>query len=428
MLGAAPKGGAVINNSPQGITLLNFNFLRRVRNILEEQRRYELPLWARVCSWYRALPTRRRHWRQRVFSYLWKRQRQRKWVAPVCVEEALTSPATHGLSRYQELLAPVPVVLTPEECSTHQLPAQFCSDAPLLSRRAFVCQFAQPRFHPGEGLLVTRAGNVLNDSLFMPSRGSVSKVLGTPMPNEVPVVEGLCSSVWGIFDHNIYHWLVDALPRLSSLEMAIERPLTVLMPDTASSYHLESLKLCLPDNMEVQVLPSRQWVEVECFVFPSYVTQPQCLHLSVSHSTLLRQRVWQRLELSTEPTRASRIYVSRRKANSRRVVNEEEVKAMLEPLGFSFYDLEDLTFSEKVRLFYDAQIVVAPHGAGLSHILFSRETQVIELSTAFLPLHCFFLSRSLGHNYTRLLSPPLQSSDIQVSVAELEKAVAACFS
>lgn len=51
----------------------------------------------------------------------------------------------------------------------------------------------------------------------------------------------------------------------------------------------------------------------------------------------------------------------------------------MSPLGFVAYTLEDMSFSDQVRLLSQAEMVVAAHGAGLTNIIFSQNLIVIEL-------------------------------------------------
>ncbi|NEQ29119.1 MAG: glycosyltransferase family 61 protein, partial [Microcoleus sp. SIO2G3] len=76
----------------------------------------------------------------------------------------------------------------------------------------------------------------------------------------------------------------------------------------------------------------------------------------------------------------SRLYISRRCARYRRVLNEDAVIDLLRPAGFVPVLLEALSFAEQVALFAQAEAIVAPHGSGLTNLAFCRpQTTVIEL-------------------------------------------------
>lgn len=75
-----------------------------------------------------------------------------------------------------------------------------------------------------------------------------------------------------------------------------------------------------------------------------------------------------------------RIYVDRRGSRMRPLVNEDAVVAALEARGFEAVRLEGLAPAEQAALFRDAEIVVAPHGAGLTNLGFAQPgCRVVEL-------------------------------------------------
>jgi len=67
-----------------------------------------------------------------------------------------------------------------------------------------------------------------------------------------------------------------------------------------------------------------------------------------------------------------RIYISRngQTTRGRQIINEQELIARLRPLGFSVIDPGTMPLAEQIACFSHASIVVGPHGAGLTNILF----------------------------------------------------------
>jgi hypothetical protein len=74
------------------------------------------------------------------------------------------------------------------------------------------------------------------------------------------------------------------------------------------------------------------------------------------------------------------IYVSRNDAK-RKVINENELfEKVLDKFNFKRVCLSQLTFAEQVNIFYNANMIIAPHGAGLVNLIFCKsDTKVIEL-------------------------------------------------
>lgn len=71
--------------------------------------------------------------------------------------------------------------------------------------------------------------------------------------------------------------------------------------------------------------------------------------------------------------------ISRSDACSRRIVNEDEIISLLSDFDFERVELSTLSFYQQVQLFRCAEIVIAPHGAGLANIIFSTQVILLEV-------------------------------------------------
>jgi capsular polysaccharide biosynthesis protein len=78
--------------------------------------------------------------------------------------------------------------------------------------------------------------------------------------------------------------------------------------------------------------------------------------------------------------RTQRIYISRITAKHRRIINESEIIDFLRKLNFQICLLENLSILEQAALLASAEAVVAPHGGGLTNLVFcQKRSKVIEL-------------------------------------------------
>lgn len=76
-------------------------------------------------------------------------------------------------------------------------------------------------------------------------------------------------------------------------------------------------------------------------------------------------------------------YISRSRAQVRRVTNESEVLEGLKRLGISVYWMEDLSFIDQIKLFAESELITGPHGAAYSFAIFSSpKTTLYEIYTA----------------------------------------------
>ena len=100
-----------------------------------------------------------------------------------------------------------------------------------------------------------------------------------------------------------------------------------------------------------------------------------------------------------------RLYLSRRSASSRRVLNEDALLVELKRRGFQVVEAEWLTVSEQMSIFDGANVVIAAHGAGLANISFSNPGLfLLELHPGQYQDSSHWLQAlSLGHEYSYLL-------------------------
>jgi capsular polysaccharide biosynthesis protein len=167
-------------------------------------------------------------------------------------------------------------------------------------------------------------------------------------------------------------------------------------PTDAERFLLERY---LPDNVEIFEVPDNQYIDPETLIFPCFLTRRTMAYLPPSY---LRDMLPHFLPKRPRNKR-HRIFISRRKGprgELRIIQNESMLYDRLKAVGFVRYYLEDLSFSEQIELFYDAEAVVAAHGAGLANLIFAENITLVELHPAkmIIPTY-YYLSKSLGHQY-----------------------------
>jgi capsular polysaccharide biosynthesis protein len=85
-----------------------------------------------------------------------------------------------------------------------------------------------------------------------------------------------------------------------------------------------------------------------------------------------------------------RIYISRQDAPNRKLGNEAEIEQLAESFGFEVLTLSSMKLEDQFHHFYNADIVLGPHGAGLSNMIFCRPgAKIIELSSSNYKSLCF---------------------------------------
>jgi capsular polysaccharide biosynthesis protein len=119
------------------------------------------------------------------------------------------------------------------------------------------------------------------------------------------------------------------------------------------------------------------------------------------------------------------VYVSRRKDPKRALGNEDEVEAAMQHQGLTVLYMHDLSFDDQIALFSSAELIVAPHGAGLANLAWAeRIRRVIEIFPTGYFNDCYArLSQTVGAEYRYVMSKSDQDSDGLVPVEEVTAAV-----
>jgi capsular polysaccharide biosynthesis protein len=121
-----------------------------------------------------------------------------------------------------------------------------------------------------------------------------------------------------------------------------------------------------------------------------------------------------------------RIFVSRKLASSRRILNEEEIFELLQHHHFHSVCLEEMSFNEQLRLFARASHVIAAHGSGLTNLLFSNRPKVLELFASGHGIRSdyFQICLALGHDYHPIVCPSENGkNDFRIDLNQLCQAL-----
>lgn len=242
---------------------------------------------------------------------------------------------------------------------------------------------------------------------------------GLPRPERVAGTLAVLSSQ---AHQRYFHWMTDVLPRIELLRRA-DVAVDHYAVNLQAPFQRETLAwLGLPPDRLIDLSREGQIVadRLAAPSLPGEIGAPTWETCRFLRETFLRGAADRRPEL--------RLYVRRRDALTRRVVNEEEVLAALVPLGFEAVDLERLSVAAQVDLFARAAVVVGPHGAGMTNLVFCPPgAGLVEFMprTYFNP--CFeILAGHVGARYRRLPAESVSAKthDQWMDPAVLERALA----
>ncbi|WP_017661586.1 tetratricopeptide repeat protein [Baaleninema simplex] len=293
-------------------------------------------------------------------------------------------------------------------------------------------------------------------------------------------VNGTVAVLCGLSANVYFHWMVDILPRLDILrrsgfpEGEIDWFYVNSIDKPFQQQTLELLGVPLQKVIESDRHPHLQATRLVVPSFPSHIgwatpqsidflrstflplaeaTPPPLFSTQRSHD-FLRSTFLPLAEATPPPlfsTQRSqpenelpeRIYISRQQAKYRKIVNEAEIIDCLNVYGFVPVALENYSIAEQVRWFANAKAIVAPHGAGLTNLVFCQTGAIsIELfSPNYIRYYYWSIGRylQLDHYYIvgksfrcdplrQLLYPDSLTEDFWVEVETLKKLLDRLFS
>lgn len=179
---------------------------------------------------------------------------------------------------------------------------------------------------------------------------------------------------------NYYHFIVDSCLRYVDLpaQGAVDAQTKIICRNEPTTWQMMYLEL-LGIRPEQIVVSARKLLKINNLTISSsrrqrFAISPQAIR---SFNTAIRAGV----DISQiEP--CEKFYISRSLSKLRQVENEEALTAHLTARGFRVVHLENMSPQEQIALFSEAKYIVAPHGAGLTNLIYANAPNVIELIPA----------------------------------------------
>jgi hypothetical protein len=349
---------------------------------------------------------------------------QRLFNGRIFFNEPLTVDANRHLVSNFTMLHPAEVLDFGDPATDRFLRnCQYIEDGKLPRGNIFVCEVEGARFYPELGLVFDRNWHPLLESILYLAR--LNNFRRRLHPRNVVKRAGTFSSINHIFHQNNWHWTVDSLAQLHSLERFMDgKPLTLLMPESLRDHQRQNLAILLPENFTVEYVAPEQWLEVDRFILPSYVSSQANGYLPPGYFESLRNRTFTSLNVSPPAKATGRYYISRSRAAHRRVVNEPEIVSLLAAFGFEPIWMEDLNLRQQVELMLQAESIISAHGAGLGCMLYGNDLKVCVLYPEARPAGYFYtMARGLGHQHFQTNADVREDDDFHVDADALRRVI-----
>ncbi len=167
---------------------------------------------------------------------------------------------------------------------------------------------------------------------------------------------------------NFFHWMLDVLPRFWFNDAFPEmKNMTIILPDNIQTPYWEEFLKIIGKERSYYICKDGP-ISCKRAYIPSLSSG-----CSPKQIKFVEKFLTESFGVSTSPTRKKKIYISRTDAEKRKIRNEDDVLEVLEEYGFEKVILTELSMKEQIELFREVDIVVAPHGAGNSNMIFADE-------------------------------------------------------
>ncbi|MGB3532296.1 MAG: tetratricopeptide repeat protein [Microcoleaceae cyanobacterium] len=226
-----------------------------------------------------------------------------------------------------------------------------------------------------------------------------------------------------------YHWMLDLLPRIALLkQQRLYKNIDYFVVNRyQTAYEKSTLDIIgIPQD---KIIESVQFPHIKAsnLIIPS----PIQTSLTPQPWTIQYLRQYFISDFSYNLPDSSRIYISRIQAKKRNIHNEETIINLLKTYGFEILDFECISIDKQVKIMANAEVVIAPHGSGLTNLVFCQPgTKVIEiLSPSWLNYCYWMLSQACQLDYFYLAgessianpSKPAQYQDYYVNIKKLQQ-------
>ena len=253
------------------------------------------------------------------------------------------------------------------------------------------------------------------------SKNNIVMEIGTPRFKRKIYGSVLSLLSGGGANKNYFHWLYDVLPRIGIYEKSYNKENInfYLFPDIDLKFQKETINLL--GIKKKQILSSRIFRHIVCDQI--IVTDHP---YNFTNNTLVDQEnvpswisSWLREKfLTNQNDHSQKIYIDRsdyeNNFENRGIVNEDALKKMLNNFGFKFIKLANISFSDQVKIFNSAKIIIGLHGAGLANLAFCKpQTKVIEFRTLSTPSLYENIAKKNNLEYISLKYKPIQNEDKQ---------------
>jgi capsular polysaccharide biosynthesis protein len=235
--------------------------------------------------------------------------------------------------------------------------------------------------------IIHHNGELVSESLYMwPQKQAAELILGAGEPDVSDAPLAYMAGNAGY--RNYYHWTLQCLAGLALIPLLRLPGEFRLITPPLNRWQKRSLELAGFSKSHWEPLAPGQLRKFSKLIYPSLLSGASAVRpwpgIRPFFSAI-------RDQVTSGKPGDGLIYISRKDSIRRRLLNEDDLCAALQGVGFTIVTLTGMSLDEQIETFATARLIVAQHGGGLANLVYCRPgTTVLELNPSHYINNCFF--------------------------------------
>ncbi|WP_346960002.1 glycosyltransferase family 61 protein [uncultured Arthrobacter sp.] len=226
----------------------------------------------------------------------------------------------------------------------------------------------------GNGFVVSTADGLVRESRYLVK--NLERRVELSLRDETVVLDD--SIAWIIAGNassksNYWHWFAQILPAIlhsRDLGKSLGRTRFGVITESLKEWQIESLLVLGINRDSIVEINQFQHARAATLFYSSFLSGVSVFADNIYRREIRRIFIDWAGQNNAAP---GKIVVSRRDTNKRPLMNEDLLHAELALSGFKVMTGGSLTLREQIQAFQGASVVIAPHGAGSTNVLFGRK-------------------------------------------------------
>lgn len=208
---------------------------------------------------------------------------------------------------------------------------------------------------------------------------------------DAPLLSGVTLILHNRCYTNYFHWFIDVVSKLKLIKDLSIYDHIIIGSYEKDTYHEQTLDLLGIDKSKIFWVDGYQIIRCETGHYP-YYKLTEDVGIRANYHEKIHYKGWcsefinsiadmfKPFSVNVGETFPKKIFISRKDATARNLVNFHDVESLLISRGYTELNPSEMTLSQQISAFSHATHIVSVHGAAMTNILWcSKDTKVVEL-------------------------------------------------